>query len=821
MPRLSSINRICLGLVSLTMTLLLLAGLGGLIPNPEPIEQQARRSFCESTAVSFMALASRMNAEQLQQTLDRIRERNSHVHSMGIRRTDGDLVIHSGPHLTSWSTGPNREIDHHRETIVPILAAGEDWGRLEVCWTGSAVRSAFGIPLRPDLMLTLLTGLAAFLVFTVYLGRVMQHINPGRVVPNRVRDALNALAEGLLVLDRRQSIVLANRSFTKAAGLDADALVGSRPDQLNFQVAGEQNDGQLPWDITATTSKPVKGCLLTRGDGDDQQTYSVSTVPVMDQNEQSRGVVVSFEDVTQLQRKQEELRRALASLKTSTDEVRKQNRELEWLATRDTLTGCLNRRSFFRDYENHWKTATTGHQPMAAVMVDIDHFKSINDNHGHSTGDEVLRVVSRTVMETVTETDLVCRYGGEEFTVLMPNTTMEEAERRAEDCRKAIKALDFTKLKVTASLGVSAMCQNPESPQDLLDQADQCLYVAKRNGRNQVVRWDQAQRQIHKLSEETAPTREEEQQNKEASAIPYHAVAALTSALAHRDQATAVHSRRVADLCVATGEGLLSLRECYVLEIAALLHDIGKIGIPDSILRKTGDLTPEEREQVYRYNRLGVDMVRGSFGASVLTEIVEQHVVHFDLSNADRGAGPDRAPSIAAKILSIANAYDTMVSDLNIRGQVSRAQAFAELRRCAGSQFDPELVERFINAVKLRHHESDTLENCVTKESALSIGLLLEQLIAALDDHDNQRLADIAASLQIAATTHGLPEIASVAHGLQGVLDGEHDEIEVMQLAGELLDLCRATQSRLIQAATPPTGIDNAAEILARPASAT
>lgn len=804
MPRLSSINRICLGLVSLTATLLLIAGLAGFIPNPEPLEQQARRSFCESTAVSFMALASRMNTDQLQETLDRICERNLEVRSMGVRRSDGELVISSGPHAAAWSTGPGPQVQSRSETVVPILADGEQWGRLEVSWKGTVARTALGVPLRPDLLLTVLTAMAAFLVFSVYLGRVMQHINPGKVVPNRVRDALNALAEGLLVLDRQQSIVLANQSFARAAGVDADTLVGARPDQLHFQVAGDQSAELFPWDVTATTAKPIKGSLLTRGNGSDQQTFSVSTVPVLDQNNQSRGVVVSFEDVTQLQRKQEELRRALASLKSSTDEVRQQNRELEWLATRDTLTGCLNRRSFFREYEDEWKAAQSSGTPLAAVMVDIDHFKSINDNHGHSTGDEVLRVVSRTVMETVTDTDLVCRYGGEEFTVLMPGATLAEAEQRAEDCRKAIQALEFPKLSVTASLGVSAICQNPESPQDLLDQADQCLYVAKRNGRNQVVRWDQAQRQIERMSEETAPTREEEQQQKAASAIPYHAVAALTTALAHRDQATAVHSRRVADLCVATAEGLLSLRECYVLEIAALLHDIGKIGIPDSILRKTGELTLEEREQVYRYNRLGVEMVRSSFGASVLTEIVEQHVVHYDLSNSDRGAGPGRTPSVAARILSIANAYDTMVSDLNLRGQMSRDEACAELRRCAGTQFDPELVERFINAVKLRHYEHETPGHAVTKESALSIGLLLEQLIAALDDHDNQRLEDIAASLQIAATTHGLTQIAEVAQSLQRVLDGDYDEIEVMQLAGELLDLCRATQCQLIQAAAVP-----------------
>lgn len=797
MFRLSSIHRIVLGLVSLTVTILLAGGLIGLVPNPVPVEQQARRSFCESTAVSFMAMAARMDSEQLQQTLERIHRRNREVRSIGVRQADGTLVLASGPHRTLWESRDQSTMANN-ETIVPIAANGDEWGRLEVVWRPGAAATLFGTPVRPDLLLTLVVAVFSFVMFSLYLSKVMKHINPGKVVPNRVRDALNSLAEGLLVLDRGQSIVLANESFANAAGTDAATLVGSQPHRLNFRHVADSKITEFPWEKTARTSEPVKGVLLTHGHGDAQRTYSVSTVPVKDDRNENRGVVASFEDVTKLQRKQHELRQALTSLKTSTDEIRKQNRELEWLATRDTLTGCLNRRSFFRDFETVWKTSQTTGAPLAGLMVDIDHFKAINDNHGHSMGDEVLRVVSRTVMEAVDAADLVCRYGGEEFSVLMPNTTIEQAEDRAEKCRLAIGALKFADLKVTASLGVSALCQQPETPQDLLDQADKCLYVAKRNGRNQVVRWDKAQKQIARLSEEKAPTREEEQQEKAASTIPFHAVAALTTALAHRDQGTAVHSRRVADLCVATAEGLLSLRECYVLEIAALLHDIGKIGIPDSILRKPGKLSAAELEVVHQYNRMGVNMVQGSFGASVLTEIVEQHVVFFDMRNADRGAGPGQRPSVSARILAIANTYDTMVSELNYRGKMTRSEAFAELRRCAGTQFDPELVERFISAVKLRHHEHPESQGVVTRESALNIGLLLEQLIAALDDHDTGRLADITQSLQITATTHGLEDIATLSKNLFDTLEDQHDQIDIMQIAGELLDLCRSTQSTLL-----------------------
>lgn len=796
MPRLSSIHRIVIGLVGLSVSVLLVAGLFGLIPNPLPQQQQSRKSYAESTAVSFMALAPRMSSEELQATIEQIRQRNDGVRTIGIRQSTGELVLSSGAHQDTWVSSVSGR--NFLQTEVPISANGTNWGQLEICWKPVNGISVFGMPLRPELVLTVFVSVLSFVAFTFYLTKVLKHISPSRVVPSRVRDALNALAEGLLVLDSRQSIVLANQSFAAATGKGQDSIVGKKPEVFGFQLAEGKENEQLPWVATAASAEPIKGVLVTSGHGEQQRTWSVSTSPVKDARNRARGVVASFEDVTQLQKKQQQLRDALTSLKGSTEEIKKQNRELEWLATRDTLTGCLNRRSFFRDYEKHWQDAESRGTPMAGMMVDIDFFKAINDNHGHGMGDEVLRVVSRTVMETVRETDLVCRYGGEEFTVLFPNTSIDEAEMLAEKCRLAIQTLEFSKLKVTASLGVSALCQQAENPQELLDQADKCLYVAKRHGRNQVVRFDKAQQQIAELSESTAPTREEEQKNKKASAIPFHAVAALTSALSHRDQGTAIHSRRVADLCVATAEGLLSLRECYVLEIAALLHDIGKIGIPDSILRKPGRLTSDELDVVHQYNRMGVDMVRGSFGASVLTEIVENHVVFYDLSNADRGAGRDHRPSIAARILNIANAYDTMVSELSYRRKMSRSEAFAELRACAGTQFDPELVERFINSVRSRHHEQFASNDVVTRESALSIGLLLEKLISALDDQDRQLLSDITESLQITATTHGLLEIAKEAKQLNDTLQDDHDEIEIMQMAGELMDLCRATQSTLL-----------------------
>lgn len=796
--RLSSSFRIVLGLVSLAVSSVLVAGLLGLIPNVGTSAQETRSAFCEASAVSFMALAPRMNAEQIQSTFDAIRSRNQEVESIAVRTNeDGSLLFQSGPHEEIWETRGARP-ESSREFIVPISSGNEDWGQLEVRFREVAA-GPLGSVMRPEFTLSLFLAVCLFVSFSVYLRRVLKHLNPSQVIPPRVREALDALAEGLLVLDNDQRIVLANGAFAAHIHTSVEQLLARSASELGFRVVDDHRFSEAPWAFTATTGQSRRSVLMKYGTGSAERTFSVSSVPIHDDKQSCRGVVVSFEDVTELDRKQKELRDALQSLKQSSEEIRQQNRELEWLATRDALTGCVNRRSFFKVFESLWDDSKSTGRLLSAVMVDIDHFKSINDNHGHAMGDEVLRRVAAVVMKTAGENDVVCRYGGEEFSILMPDTGMDDAELRAERVRLAVKSLQIADLKVTASLGVSSSSQNPASAQDMLDQADKCLYVAKRHGRNQVIRFDKAQKQISQLGE-TVPTARREKREKSGPemAIPFQAVTALVSALSYRDQPTAAHCRRVADWCVATGEGLLSMRECYTLEIAALLHDIGKIGVPDAILQKTGQLTEEEWAIMRRNKAVSVHLVKSSFGSETLTEIVEQYGLWFDMSNQTFFSRRDTRPSVSARVLAIADAYDSMISDAPYRRRKTRSEAFDELRRCAGTQFDPELVERFITAVRSRSTDRMEMPE-VSVDIALNIGQQIELLVTALDTQDLDSLRSLTTKLHHTAQHAGIDNMAEVAEQLKEALDHDRDMIGVMQAASELLDLCRLTQVSLIQ----------------------
>jgi diguanylate cyclase (GGDEF)-like protein len=212
----------------------------------------------------------------------------------------------------------------------------------------------------------------------------------------------------------------------------------------------------------------------------------VNGAPIIDNGGRLRGALATFDDVTEMEKQNERLEKALVSLEKSRDEIRLQNQELEILATRDPLTGCLNRRRFFELYDSEWQAAHADGAPLACIMGDIDHFKSINDRYGHSVGDEVIQKVAEAIGSALRNVDLICRYGGEEFCCLLIGMGIREAAEVAERARLAVEAQSFT-----ASFGVSATGFGATDPARLVDQADKALYESKRTGRNRVTRWDE------------------------------------------------------------------------------------------------------------------------------------------------------------------------------------------------------------------------------------------------------------------------------------------------------------------------------------------
>lgn len=804
MKHISATVRIALSLACLSVSLLLAAYCLGLFPDERPVALRGRSNLCESIAINSSVLAERGQPKAIAISLKAIANRNEDILSIGIRRPNGKLLFALGDHASQW-----RDAQHSSSTethmSVPIANAGGLWGHVEVCFRPLRPPGFMGFLRHPIVLLALFIAVSSALLYYVFLRRVLQHLNPSKVVPTRVRSALDTLAEGLLLLDTSERIVLANDAFSKTVGRGTDQLVGRRPCELPWKRGwqdgqNEASEGSCAyvWSQVLQDGQPRTGILMgLEVEGENDRTFLVNATPVIDEEGKNRGVLASFEDVTLLEKKKTELSESLATLKQSSEQIRRQNEELELLATTDPLTSCLNRRAFFEKFETLWHNATRYNHPLSFVMVDVDHFKLINDQFGHSVGDQVLQQVSAVLRTTARSSDVVCRYGGEEFAILLPHVGIDEAEQAAERFRVAIETLKHPKLTVAASLGVSALSLGSSDPQGLLEQADTCLFAAKRSGRNRVVRWDEIPDDFEIDESNLSPGLSAAEVD-EGVSIPFQAVTALISALAYRDRKTAEHSRRVADLCVAVAESIMSPRNCYVLEIAALLHDIGKIGVPDAILLKPERLSQDEWKVMEQHDRIGVEIIRASFRSKQLSAIVENYRKDFASSPQSLASPSQSVLSVGARILAIADAYDAMVTDLVYRKGRSRDEAFAELRSCAGMQFDPELVEQFINHVTHRN-VSESLVPVVSKEFALDIGLQIERLMVALEDQDRIGLRALAERLKSTAMRYGVDEIADKAGDLHRTLDLDASLMEVLQAASELMDLCRATQKSYLQ----------------------
>jgi diguanylate cyclase (GGDEF)-like protein len=799
-------------LTSLTLSVLLMAAVIGLIPDRESAVLAGRKALSEAIAIQCSVAAQRDNLADAREALAATVARHRDLVSVAVRSPDGGLLLAAGD--------PDQQAQRSGEAVstatlvsVPITRGETPWGNLEIRFQPLPAPGLLGVYNNPLYRLAGFFSAGAFFLYFIYLWRLLGRRQlQSAAVPQRIRDTLDTLVEGVLILDKDQRIALANEAFADNVDCSPHKLAGRKVSELSWtRLVDEGEDEELPWARALEEGKIQKGVLLgLSGRTARPRTFSVNATPICAQDGTRRGTLATFDDLTTAERKNAQLRKLLLKLKLSRAEIRKQNLELRALATTDPLTGCLNRRSFFQDFEVRCKEAQRHDYPLSCVMVDIDHFKLINDRHGHRVGDLVLQKVAEILRGTLRQTDLLCRYGGEEFCILLPHIDVDGAERAAERVRQAIEETPCINIAVTASLGVASLQNEARSPQELLDQADRALYAAKRGGRNRVNRWEPS------LGEDkhSSPAPEQTPGPDYEGHIPFHAVTALVSALGHRNLDTGAHSRRVADLCVATANKLMTQSQCYLLEVAALLHDIGKLAVPDAILLKPAPLTPEEWKVMRTHERVGEDIITAAFTSPELSAIVRSHHCWYGGSPHDPDLPKGQDIPLGARILAIADAYDAITSDRVYRKKRSREEAFSELRRCAGKQFDPELVERFVEVVLARDESRGGPAVAVAKQTALRIGLQMEKLAAAVDAQDRQSLAAMAGYLRANACEHDIESLARAAAQLEQAAQTDCPWPELLQLTINVLEQCRSTYASYLPAGTPrPADAQKPAEL--------
>lgn len=685
-PFISPTWRIVLGLVALTTSIVLVATSLGFFPSHRTAIGEGRKQLCEALAIDFSELAGDLNSIELESHFQRVIDRCDDVLSIGVRQVDGTESIQIGDHFSTWTLSHDAS-STEEEMVIPIYSNDLHWGTLEVRFEPVKSTGPGGWAASPELLLAGFVAIVGLVVFYIYLRIVLRQLNPSNAIPSRVRDALDSLAEGLVILDSNERIVLANESFQNATQKKFEELVGRQVGTLPFDSlhASGQAGIRLPWRETLATGRRVKGMLLGLSRDSEQLTFSVSCSTIVDEKGRNRGAIVSFEDVTRLESQKNELKKMVRELGNSSEEIQRQNRELEILATRDALTGCLNRRVFWDTFDREFTDATRQERPLSALMVDIDHFKSINDNYGHAFGDEVLRKVAGVLEDVVDDSGIVCRYGGEEFSILLAGMEIDDAAVLAEQIRVEIELLRFQNVTVSASLGVSAFDSESQSPQELLEKADKCLYSAKRRGRNVVVRWDEIT--DFDETEVTQDDRDDAMDESTPTPITMEAIDGILTLMELQYPAVVQHCRRVAEYCVICGKDWLSQESLSLVKAAALLHETDRMFRSPDPLQSERSTKPDGKTPPPSCGLVG-NLAQRLFDSEELSNILANWQLPYPAIS-----GQHDSESIG--LLAISHRYD----ELTFGDGKSTTEAIETLHGESETDYDPVWITRFVDAL--------------------------------------------------------------------------------------------------------------------------
>ncbi len=469
-------------------------------------------------------------------------------------------------------------------------------------------------------------------------------------------DVIEFLPDPTFIIDQTGKVVSWNRAIEELTGVDKIQVIGKgneayaipfwgepRPLLINM-VYADWNTIQIYYDNVAKTGTTLRAEVFVTSLGNGQGAHLLANAsPLTDQNGRPIGAIETIHDITNRKKAEEQLR---------------------YLGWHDRLTGLYNRTYFDMElsrYE-HGEYSCLG-----LVICDVDGLKPINDSRGHAMGDKLLQVAAGVLNEATRATQTVARIGGDEFAILIPDATPEESERVCERITRLSErynegASDF-KLSISVGWAIAA---GHKTIKEVLDEADNNMYREK----------------LHR-----------------SQSFHNSVIQILVKTLAARDYITEGHSERMKKLVATLGEKLgMPGQKVNDLKLLAEIHDIGKIGISDTILFKPGHLDEAERSEIQRHSQIGYIIAQSAQELFYISDWILKHHEWWDGSGYPLGLKGDSIP-LECRIIAIADAYDAMTNDRPYRKALSKAAAVIELRKGAGTQFDPALVELFIELV--------------------------------------------------------------------------------------------------------------------------
>ncbi len=367
--------------------------------------------------------------------------------------------------------------------------------------------------------------------------------------------------------------------------------------------------------------------------------------------------------------------------------------QLHDVAATDYLTGLHSRGYFFDRLTAELDRALRHGRPVSVLIVDIDGLNDINGRRGRDAGDRVIRDIGIVIGDVVRSVDIACRTGGDEFAVILPETAPDGAYLVAERIRESVRGLVVGGVgSVTVSVGVAGAPSHASTTDDLVDAADRALFVARSTLGGSAWIVDSGVAGIETASRRTR-----------AGIIDV-----LVRVIRLRDPQLAVRAERTEAVAIAIGTRLgLATARLEHLAVAALLSDVGKIGLPDSILYKTTPLIDEEWEAIHDFPKRGFELLGGFVHPDVAEAVLSTHE-RWDGTGYPRKISGEAIPEFS-RILHVADAYSAMTTDRPYRASLPLAESLTELRRCSGTQFDPRVVAAAVAELSLGDDHAITI----------------------------------------------------------------------------------------------------------------
>jgi diguanylate cyclase (GGDEF)-like protein/PAS domain S-box-containing protein len=456
------------------------------------------------------------------------------------------------------------------------------------------------------------------------------------------RITLHSIGDGVITTDMDRKVTMLNSVAEKMTGWSSSEAIGKKFTQVfNIKSADTGNAAKNPVEEVIATDEICElenHTVLTSTDGT-QRHIADSAAPIKDFMGKTSGVVMVFRDVTE---------------KKNTLE------KIKYLSFHDGLTGLYNRNYFESEIE---LLDEPSQLPISIICGDVNGLKLLNDVYGHKAGDELLKEISLILKQSCTENDVVSRWGGDEFAIVMPKTSKAQANIVRDNIQKACENAAYKPIILSISLGVSTKNTQSEDINLVQKDAEDRMYT-------------------HKLVE--------------GKCARSRIISSLQNTLYERSSETEEHAIRMASIAVLFGNQLkLSHYEIVELKLLSVLHDVGKIGVPDNILNKPGNLTPEEWYEMKKHPEIGYRIAQSTSELSHISELILTHHERWDGAGYPQGIAHENIPKLA-RIIAIVDSFDAMTNNRTYKKTLSVEQALAEIKRCSGTQFDPELVEAFL-----------------------------------------------------------------------------------------------------------------------------